>query len=405
MLKILHTADWHIGQNFFGHDRKKEHQHFFDWLDQAIKENEVDVLLIAGDIFDVSNPSAESQRLFYSFLHRVSSENLNLQIVIIAGNHDSAARLEAINPILEGMNISIVGTVEKNEAGEICYDKFIIPLKKDGETLAWCIAIPYLRQGDYPPAPSYPQGVEAMYDAVYEHLTSTWEKPLPIVFMGHLHASGAILSKEDRSERVVVGGVESISPSVFIKENVVYTALGHLHRGQAVGEVENIRYSGSPLPMSFAEKDYEQGIDMIEINAVNEVKISRIFYKPFIPLLSVPFEPAPLKDVLLKLDKLPDGDASDMSPFLEVKVLLTEPEPSMRYMIEQALKGKDVRFVSAPITKLSLEQEDVRQLDAQTLKTIQPIDMAQDVFRKKYGTEMPESMKDLLSNLIRTIQE
>ena len=110
-MKILHTADWHLGQTFYEYDRREEHLHFLEWLKQQIRQHEIDVLLIAGDVFDSPNPSAESQRMYYRFLREVTSENPSLQIIIIAGNHDSAARLEAPNPLLEDMNVTVRGVV------------------------------------------------------------------------------------------------------------------------------------------------------------------------------------------------------------------------------------------------------------------------------------------------------
>ena len=108
-LKLIHTADWHLGQTFFGYDREAEHDAFLGFLTNLLVERETDVLLIAGDVFDVTNPSAGAQRRFYRFLKEANRRNPGLQIVIIAGNHDSAIRLEAPNPLLEELNTSIVG--------------------------------------------------------------------------------------------------------------------------------------------------------------------------------------------------------------------------------------------------------------------------------------------------------
>ena len=110
-LKLIHTADWHLGQTFFGYDREAEHEAFLGFLTNLLVERETDVLLIAGDVFDVTNPSAGAQRRFYRFLREANRLNPGLQIVIIAGNHDSAIRLEAPNPLLEELNTSIVGIV------------------------------------------------------------------------------------------------------------------------------------------------------------------------------------------------------------------------------------------------------------------------------------------------------
>ena len=150
-LKIIHTADWHLGQTFFGYDREEEHDAFLSWLVEALVEHEADVLLVSGDVFDVANPSASAQRRFYGFLREANRRNPHLQIVITAGNHDSAARLESPLPLLEELNTSIVGVVRRTAEGVIDFDALTIPLyNKEGRREAWCLAVPYLRQGDYP---------------------------------------------------------------------------------------------------------------------------------------------------------------------------------------------------------------------------------------------------------------
>ena len=156
-MKLLHTADWHLGQTFFEYDRRDEHIRFLNWLREQLRELDIDVLLIAGDIFDSPNPSAESQRLYYTFLREVTQENPSLQIIIIAGNHDSAARLEAPNPLLEGMNVSVRGVVRRDSEGNIDWQHLIIPVRINNETEAYCLAVPYLRQGDYPASETYAQ--------------------------------------------------------------------------------------------------------------------------------------------------------------------------------------------------------------------------------------------------------
>ena len=142
-MKIIHTADWHIGQTFFGYDRFQEHQYFLDWLTDQITTQQIDVLLISGDIFDVANPSAQAQRQFYRFLRRVTEQNPGLQIILIAGNHDSASRLETPIPLLEEMNIQIRGTVRKRADGTIDTEELIIELKdRSGKRQGWCLAVP-----------------------------------------------------------------------------------------------------------------------------------------------------------------------------------------------------------------------------------------------------------------------
>ena len=128
-LRLIHTADWHLGQTFFGYDREAEHEAFLGFLTNLLVERQTDVLLIAGDVFDVTNPSAGAQRRFYRFLREANRLNPGLQIVIIAGNHDSAIRLEAPNPLLEELNTSIVGIVGRTDSGEIDLASLVVPLR------------------------------------------------------------------------------------------------------------------------------------------------------------------------------------------------------------------------------------------------------------------------------------
>ena len=130
MIRILHTADWHIGQLFYEYDRTYEHRQFLEWLITTLTEEEIDVLLVSGDIFDSSNPSAASIKMFYSFLNRAVTQNPHLQIVVTAGNHDSASRLESPKPLLESSHIHIVGIVEKDGEGAVDYPAITIPDRK-----------------------------------------------------------------------------------------------------------------------------------------------------------------------------------------------------------------------------------------------------------------------------------
>ena len=241
-MKIIHTADWHLGQTFYGHERYREHKLFLDWLCNVISEKEIDLLLIAGDVFDSPNPSAEAQRMFYTFLTKVTTANEGLQVIVTAGNHDSAARLEAPMPMFDVFNTSVSGVVHfVND--EIEYERMIVPLKNGG----CCLAVPYLRMHDLPEADSYSEGVALLYNELYKRAKERGYSP--IVAMGHLQASGAEISVGDGLEYAIIGGMEGINAK-FANEGIAYTAIGHLHRAQRVGGRENIRYSG--VILSFA---------------------------------------------------------------------------------------------------------------------------------------------------------
>ena len=403
MIRLLHTADWHIGQTFFDYNRKAEHLQFLEWLRDQIREQSVDVLLIAGDVFDTPNPSAESQKMFYRFLREITSDNAALQVVVIAGNHDSAARLEAPNPLLEEMNITIRGLVRRTADGLIDYQRLLVPLTKEGEVSAWCMAVPYLRQGDYPEAESYPLGVKAMYEALLQEVLKVKQPNQAIVAMGHLHISGGIVSENDRSERTIIGGVECVLPDAFSNE-IVYTALGHLHRGQQVCGREEVRYAGAPLPMSFAEKNNKQSVVLVEIDDTSVTKIEKLLFDAPVKVLSIPDEAKPMEEVLEEIALLPEGEITESSPYLEVKVLITEPEPSLRHRIEEALKDRSVRLARLCAVQQGGSAES-RAFTYEELQTITPMEIARMEFEKQYGgEEMPDTMKNLLQSVILEIE-
>ncbi|MDR2926814.1 MAG: exonuclease SbcCD subunit D C-terminal domain-containing protein [Cytophagaceae bacterium] len=391
-MKLIHTADWHLGQMFFDHDRKTEHLVFLNWLKKQVWEQGVDVLLIAGDVFDSPNPSAEAQKMYYRFLRDITMENPDLQIIIIAGNHDSAARLEAPNPLLETVNVAVRGIVKHITGREIDCEHLIIPLNKGG----YCLAVPYLRQGDYPESATYAGGVQEMYKMLIDKVEGK-----PIIAMGHLQATGSEISQNDRAERTIIGGLECISLEAF-DDGIDYCALGHLHRAQRVSERENVRYAGAPLQMSFAEKNNKQGVNLITIT--DKTEIERLDFDTPVKLISIPNEPLPMAEVIAEIEKLPDGEVNYRSPFLEIKVRITEPEPSLRYQIEQALKGKAVRL--ARIEASTPQSENTgRIVSYEMLQEINPLDMATDIFKRKYGGEdMSRAMKELLQSVIREVE-
>jgi len=402
MLTIFHTADWHIGQNFYGYDRKEEHLYFFNWLKTQVKDKSADVLIVAGDVFDSPNPSAESQKVYYRFLHEITFENPQLQIIIIAGNHDSAARLDAPNPLLEEMNIN-VKVIKRKEDGEIDFDQLFVPLKQGNETLAWCIAVPYLRQGDYPPAESYSKGIALMYESLYMKLEEIRDKK-PVIVTGHLQTQDSIVSDKDRSEKAIIGGLECISSNIFIRDYIAYTALGHLHKHQYVAEY-NIQYAGSPLPMSFAEIDYKHGVNMVKLNSEGLESIERLNFEPLTKLLSIPAEPMSVSDVLLEIAKLPDGEINNTSPYLDLKILITEPEPSIRNKLNEAVKGKSVKLATTTPYKIDSDDDESTTLTYEDLKTIDPTQIAKDVFKREYSTNMPDNMIKLLQDVIREVED
>lgn len=394
-MKLIHTADWHLGQTFFGYERYREHRVFLDWLCNVIKERETDLLLIAGDVFDSPNPSAEAQRMFYSFLTRVTNENENLQVVITAGNHDSAARLEAPNPMLGVFNAIVSGVVHYID-GEIDYDRMIVPLKNGG----CCLAVPYMRINELPDAENYSAGVALLYNELYRRASEQGYSP--VIAMGHLQASGAMVSVDDSSEHAIIGGMEGIDAK-FANEGIAYTALGHLHRAQKVSGRENIRYSGSPLPMSFAERNNTQSVTQVTIEG-DDCTIEKVVFDVPVKLLSITGDS--IADIIEAAAKLPDGEIGENSPFLEINVFVKSVDPALRLQIEEALEGKSVRLarvVSRSAASQYEQQETIMTYD--DFKSKDPVEIMLDIYRKKNnGEEMPTGMLEKLNEVIKEVR-
>ncbi len=412
-LRIFHTADWHLGQTFFGYDREHEHKAFLDWLADTLTQESADVLLIAGDVFDVSNPSAASQRLFFRFLREVNRRNPQLQIIIIAGNHDSAARLEAPLPLLEELNTHIVGTVKRNGYSRIDFDSLLIPLyNKEKKKEAVCLAVPYLRQGDYPASDNadekegYASGIGRMYRDLTAYADQQRDSGVALIAMGHLHVSGAEISENDRSERVIMGGLESVAAHIF-NEKIAYTALGHIHKAQKVGGREEIRYAGSPLPMSFSEQHYLHQLVAITIADEKMTEIRKIPIPVTCELQKVPAHPDIPEKVMEALNALPDSreeEDRNLYPYIEVQVLLTEPDPGLRHRIEEAITTKAVRLTSiVPYYPNRKEEGEVCPMSYADLQKLDPLDMLRHAFAARYGGELPDELARMFQETMQDV--
>ncbi|MEN9865861.1 MAG: exonuclease subunit SbcD, partial [Pseudomonadota bacterium] len=281
-MRFIHTSDWHLGQTLHNFDRSYEHQAFLDWLIGSLVTEQAEALLISGDIFDTANPSAQAQKQFYRFLQRAKQQLPHLNIVIIAGNHDSPGRLEAPAPLLEAMDVAVIGFVPRLADGSIALERLVLPLKNAaGVTKAWCLAIPFLRPGDVPKCGAgaggdggdgagnnevkdpYLQGIALLYQQCLQYALQLRQPEQAIIALGHCHMVGGQISEESE-RRIVIGGTEALSASMF-DANVAYAALGHLHLAQRVGKQDHLRYCGSPLPLSFAEVDYQHQVLCVDL--------------------------------------------------------------------------------------------------------------------------------------------
>ena len=408
-MRFIHTSDWHLGQTLHNFERGFEHQHFLDWLLAAIVAEQAEGLLISGDIFDNANPSAASQKQLYRFLQQAKARVPHLNIVIIAGNHDSPGRLEAPGPLLETLDATVIGFVPRLTDGAIDIARLVVPFRnKLGQIAAWCLAIPFLRPGDVPRVETegdpYMEGIALLYRQALAHALTLRQPGQAIIALGHCHMVGGEIS-EDSERRIVIGGTEALSTSMF-DPAIAYAALGHLHLAQSVGKQAHLRYCGSPLPMSFAEVGYPHQVLRVDLAGETVGDVTPLPVPRAVELLRVPQRPAPLDQVLTALAtlELPANDDSQRQPYLEVRVLLDAPEPSLRARIEAALEGKPVRLakIETSFTPKIAPGVDVAPASLEQLERLQPDDIFNRLYRSRFDADAPADLQAAFAELLLT---
>ena len=253
-MKILHTADWHIGKKLQKYDLSRDFDLFIDWLCRTIRQESVDVLLVSGDIFDLSNPSSEARTQYYRALMQLRP--LNLKIILTGGNHDSPSMLNAPREILRQLDMHIIGGMPQELAD------VLIPISgKNGATELVIAALPFLRDSDLRSAndgANYEDRIEAIRKGIqntFHRAAQLCEQDypgIPAIAMGHLFAAGMETSESERD--IQIGNQAAFEASHF-GDYFKYIALGHIHKPQQVKALVPTFYSGSPLPLSFSERE------------------------------------------------------------------------------------------------------------------------------------------------------
>lgn len=405
-MKLLHTSDWHLGQSLNQFDRSFEHEQFLAWLLDTLESEAIDVLLIAGDVFDNTNPSAASQTQLYQFLTQARQRVAHLGIVMTAGNHDSPGRLEAPAPFLALFEASVVGQIGRTVDG-IDLNRVVVPLKNHaGQVSAWCIAMPFLRPSDVPrvedAADSHMAGIGALYAKAYEFALSKRSPGQAIIALGHCHITGGKVS-EDSERRIVIGGSEALSVNVF-DPGIAYVALGHLHLAQKVGDDATRRYCGSPLPMSFSEMDYPHQVVVVELDGERVASTREIRIPRSVDLLRVPKQPAPVDEVMAQLQALTLPVLPEAQwPYLQVRVQLSQPEPGLRLQVETVLAGKPIRLVRIEISSAhSGEVQSAPLVSIDELGNQAPAGYFERLYQHRFGESPPIDIMAAFTELVNT---
>jgi exonuclease SbcD len=320
-MRLLHTADWHLGARLVDRDRLPEQARFLDWLLERIASERVDVLLVAGDVFDAANPPQEAVALYYDFIRRLADVG-GVAAVITGGNHDSASHLNAPRDLLSRFRVHVFGCLPADPAACLV-----------GFPEAVVAAVPYLRERDLRQAGPGESALEA-HAAVREAIRARYAGvraaagavagTRPVVAMGHLTVLGSRTSESERD--IHVGNLGAVGADIV--GGFAYTALGHLHRPQHAGGLAHVRFSGSPIALSFSEAADEKSVTLVEIGgAARTPRIEAI--------------PVPVTQRLVRAAVEPDAIEAGVAAiahgaWAEITVDLDAPQPDLERRVREA---------------------------------------------------------------------
>ncbi len=340
-LRVVHTADWHLGKPLADLDRTEDFRRFLAFLLETLIATQVDALLVAGDVFDGATPPKAAERLYYDFLSALYRET-SCEAVITAGNHDSPSQLEAPKTLLGVLRTRVTATVPADKA------EWLIPLPSAENAALVVAAVPFLRERDLRTGRlgqsaaeierDLREGIRARYRETAEAAADWTRRGVPLLAMGHLTALGSAVSESERE--IHVGGLGQVGADAFPGE-FSYVALGHLHRPQSVGGLDHIRYSGSPLALSFGEVADAKELRLLDFED-GALRSSVALPVPQPRTLAVLKTPAAgLKTALADFQPQP----SELTPWVEVVVEGGLPGAELYEEVQELAKGRPFQVV------------------------------------------------------------
>ena len=386
-MRILHTADWHIGHRLYEQPRIEEHRQFLDWLLTTLQENAIDVLLVAGDIFDSALPSSEATDLYYQFLFRLYRET-HTHAVITAGNHDSPMRLAAPREFLRMGRIHVVGLASEAAACVVN-----LPSENPSVSIA---AIPYLSENElsHISFETEPERVERYRERLktfYRHCVECMPPGLPKILMGHLFVHGGQVSDSERN--IQIGGATAMQISDF-PDDVTYVALGHLHRPHAIsGANYPVQYAGSPLPLRFNEANYTKKVYLLDVPTAGDVQVEEIEVPIFKELRTVTGNLDEVRSTALSSEW--DGQ------YIQVQLKLERPEVGISDRIREMFhqRGGDVLTVEIELPA----QTDRQEIPIEDMQ--QPTEIFEQFYKEKFSDSPDELMIKTFNELLQLVEE
>ena len=394
-MKLLHTSDWHLGKSLEKRTRYAEFSAFLDWLEDTIKTQNIDTLLVSGDIFDTATPGSQAQTLYYQFLVKVARHNCR-NIIITAGNHDSPSFLNAPRELLLTLNITVIGSISDN-----INDEIIIIRDDQNNIEAVICAVPYLRDKDVrvvSPGESYEDKAINLTSGITKHyadITAAAQQiagdNIPIIAMGHLFTSGGKTLEKDGVRDLYVGSLAHLKADAF-PERLNYVALGHLHVPQRVKKKDHIRYCGSPIPMGFGEAAQTKQVVIVEFNGCTPV-ITPVDIPCFQQLENIK---GSMQDILKQIEVLKQKESS---AWLKIEYTGKETMTELSGLITDAVNdtGMEIRLIK------NRQMSDKIISSIKIDEALESLD-ATDVFTRCLDAyEVPESERSELTSAYNEI--
>ncbi|WP_062266251.1 exonuclease subunit SbcD [Endozoicomonas arenosclerae] len=396
-MRILHTSDWHLGQHFMGKSREPEHRAFIQWLLDTVNEHSVDAIIIAGDIFDTGTPPSYARTLYNRFIVDLQKTCCQ-QLIIVGGNHDSVATLNESRDLLACLNAHVVGGVSEH------LDEQIITLKNNkGEPGAVVCAIPFIRPRDVLESRAGDSDTDkqlALQNAIADHYKTVFEKAtdqnLPVVATGHLTTVGGQMTESVRE--IYIGTLSAFPASAFPPAD--YIALGHLHRPQKVSDQDHIRYSGSPIPLSFDEVSTNKQVLLVDLAAGQSPEITAVEVPLFRPLKSLKGDLESIQQALAQI-----GSEAPLSPWLELEVSTDDYLSDLQTRIQAMIEDRDLEVLRVRRKREASEAT----LQRESRETLDELDVT-DVFARRLGDEeleeqRVETLKQAFNEILGSLEE
>lgn len=384
MMKLLHTSDWHLGHTLYNYDRAEEQRQMLQQIADIVRDEQPDVFILSGDVYHTAQPSASVQTMFTEAIVRMHEACPRMTMVITAGNHDSGVKHEVFSTPWKALNVFAIGTIKKEHLEE-----HIIEVPEVG----YVIAMPYVSDRNIP---------EGVFQQLLDMVAERNKSSLPVVMMAHTAVSGCDFVGHEHATLSNVGGIDTIDVAQ-LGNGYDYLALGHIHHAQFVHTGHhNVRYAGSPLPVSFDEA-FDHSVSLVTIAGHGAVPVVTplSILNPF-PLVSLPSQGFASWD---EVKKLLEDFPKDVPAYIRLNVEVEDFLPAdANYEAIRLIQDKRCRFCYINARRKDEAHSESKVLTVEEFQSEQPIDIARR-FAEDTGATFDDGMSKLFNLVLETINE